>query len=127
MRDDYVRQAFLLLAWAPRIWPLLLTLVFLVGARIPGRRVAYIVLGALICYGSLWITQVFTTEWRYEVSKSLSANDQITVIWIKAGVVAQLISFFVAMPFLYWLRRELSNVSRRDAGQLTIGSGDREG
>lgn len=106
---------------------MLLTLVFLVGARIPGRRVAYIVLGALICYGSLWITQVFTTEWRYEVSKSLSANDQITVIWIKAGVVVQLISFFVAMPFLYWLRRELSNVSRRDAGQLTIGSGDREG
>jgi hypothetical protein len=110
--DDHFRQALLFLGWAPRIWPLLLTLVFFAGIRIAGRRVAFIVLGTLICYGSLLVTQTFTSQWRYDVSKSLSASDQIAVVWIKAGVAAQLISFFLAMPFVYWLRREFTKVSR---------------
>ena len=112
MSDGHFRQALLFLAWAPRIWPFLLTLPLLARARIAGRRVAFIVLGSMICYGCLWVTQAFTTQWKYEVSRALSANDQIAVIWIKAGVAAQLIAFFLAMPFLYWLRREFAKVSR---------------
>lgn len=111
--DDF-RKALAFLTWAPRIWPLLLTMVFFAGARIAGRRIAFIVLGALLCYGSLWIAQTFTAQWRYDVSKSLSASDQTAIIWIKAGIAAQLISFFLAMPFVYWLRREFVKVSRQE-------------
>ena len=98
------------------IWPLLLTLAFSVGTRIAGRRVAFVVLGTLICYGSLWVTQAFTSQWKYQVTKSLSAGDQIAMIWIKAGFAAQLISLFLAMPFLYWLRREFTGGSRQRIG-----------
>jgi hypothetical protein len=117
MSDDHFRQTLLFLGWAPRIWPLLLTLMFFAGDRIAGRRVAFIVLGTLICYGSLWVTQAFATQWKYEVSKSLSASDQVAVIWIKAGLAAQLISFSLAMPCVYWLRREFTKVSRQESGQ----------
>jgi hypothetical protein len=116
MRDDQFRQVSLFLAWAPMIWPLLLTLVFSIGVRIAGRRVAFVVLGTLICYGGLWVTQALTSQWKYGVAKSLSAGDQIAVIWIKAGLAAQLISFFLAMPFLYWLRREFTGASRQRIG-----------
>jgi hypothetical protein len=109
MRNDHFREVSLFLAWAPMIWPLLLTLMFSVSARISGRRVTFVVLGALICYGCLWVTQAFTSQWKYEVTKSLSADDQIAVIWVKSGLVAQLISLFLAMAFLYWLRRQFTN------------------
>jgi uncharacterized membrane protein YbhN (UPF0104 family) len=111
MRDENVRAGFLFLAWAHWIWPPILTLVFLSGARLRSRRTAFFVLGTLICFGCLCVAGAITTRWQYDVTKSLSAGDQIAIIWIKAGVAAQCISFFFSMPFLYLLRREFGQRS----------------
>jgi hypothetical protein len=117
MRNNEFAQALVFLAWAPRIWPVLLSCAFLIGARIPGRRIAFVVLGVLICWGSLWLTQNFTENWTYSVTKSLSADEQTAVVWVKAGLAAQSISFIIAVPLLLWLRREFTVPRRAGAPQ----------
>jgi hypothetical protein len=61
------------------------------------------------------------TTWKFSVLKSLSTNDQMAFLMVKVGLVTQCISFLVAMPLLYWLRKEFSNSATTDVSTATRG------
>jgi hypothetical protein len=80
----------------------------LISPGIRGRRAAFAILGALICYGCGWLVGQFTVHWQMSVWKGMSAGNQLVVVALKIGIVTILIAIAVAVIPVYWLRRELS-------------------
>ena len=98
------QNAMIFWSWVGWLWPIVLPLCFVLASR--GRiknRAAFLVLGALVCYGIQGITSryMFTLPAPYPENAALP--EQLFHIMLAAIVRTNIISLFLSFLPLVWL------------------------
>ena len=98
------QNAMTLWHWVGWLWPIVLPFGFVLASR--GRiknRVAFLVLGALVCYGIQDIASRYSITLPAETPENAALPEQLFYIMLATIIRANIISFFLSFLPLVWL------------------------
>ena len=114
MTQSDSRILFDAVAWTARLWPVLLVgLLLLLRHRQLRYRLAFFVLGCLVCFGVASLVAQVAATWRV-TSAAASPLEQLVDVLTQGLVVVIVASVLVSFPLLLWLVRLLS--ARKEHG-----------
>jgi hypothetical protein len=90
--------------WVGWLWPIALPLAFVLASR--GKiqdRIAFLVIGALVCYGIQGITSRYMITLPAPTPENAALPEQLFYIMLAAIVRTNVVSFFLSFVPLTWL------------------------
>ena len=101
--------------WASRLWPIVLALVVLALRRKAlANPAAFLVFGALVCFGVQWIVGQFSASWPTAYSGAEGSSDQLFSIALNTLARMVLVSMLLGSALLWWFSRILVENSLRE-------------
>src|SRR5258706_3104077 len=100
------------LVWVAFIWPpTLVSICLLLGQRRGVRKLAFLVLGIMVCFGVQWLVGQLSTMWRFNSMVAASLDQRLMAVLERNLIAVLLVSIAVSLGPVLWLRRLLSSNS----------------